>query len=198
MDAHPRRCLLAVAGLAAAVAAVFASLAFAGGGGGGGGQGGDNETGCAHATEPVREITDPQLRKAMICLMNKERSRHARPRLKPSRALEEAAETHTDAMVETECLRHVCGNEPDLEKRLRRAGYLDDARKWQFAENTGCGLTAEAMVANWMASTYHRLNILGKKFRDLGVGVSDGQVQGRCKPGYGTFTAVFAYRVLDD
>jgi uncharacterized protein YkwD len=192
MDSHRRRLLLGTAALAIAAAAAFASPAFARGDGGGDG------TGCASATKPVREITDPQLRKAMICLMNKERSRHARPRLKPSRALEEAAEAHTDKMVETECLRHVCGNEPELEKRLRRAGYLDGARRWQFAENTGCGLTAEAMVANWMASTYHRLNILDKKFLDLGVGVSDGQVKRRCKPGYGTFTAIFAYRVLED
>ena len=195
METPGRSRLLSVTVLAVAGAAAFASVAIAGRGGG---QGGENETGCARATKPVREIADPQLRKAMICLMNKERSRHARPRLKPSRALEEAAQTHTDKMVETECLRHVCGNEPDLEKRLRRAGYLEGARRWQFAENTGCGLTAEAMVANWMASTYHRLNILDMKFLDLGVGVSDGQVKRRCKPGYGTFTAIFAYRVLED
>jgi uncharacterized protein YkwD len=179
--------------VAAAAAAVLASLALAAGQGGGGGA--TNETGCDHATAAVRELPNGQLRKAFVCLMNKERSRHARQRLKPSLRLQEAAQFHTDKMVETDCLSHVCADEADLQTRLRRSGYLKGARKWEFAENTGCGTTAEAMVTNWMASTYHRLNILGKKFRDLGVGVSDGNVKRRCKPGYGTFTAVFAYRV---
>lgn len=182
-----------VAVVAAAAAALLASLAFAAGQGGGGG--GTNETGCDHATDAVRELPNGQLRKAFVCLINKERSRHARPRLKSSLRLQEAAQSHTDKMVETECLSHVCPGEPDLQTRLRRSGYLKGARKWEFAENTGCGLTAEAMVNNWLASTYHRLNILGKKFRDLGVGVSDGNVKRRCKPGYGTFTALFAFRL---
>jgi uncharacterized protein YkwD len=97
-------------------------------------------------------------------------------------------------MVKTDCLSHVCPHEADLEHRIRESGYLEGAKKWRYAEDTGCGLTAEAMVKNWLASTYHRLNILGKKYRDLGIGVSDGNVKRRCKPGYGTFTLLFAFR----
>jgi uncharacterized protein YkwD len=186
--------------LVAAVAAVLASFAFATGqgggpgGGGGGGGGGDNDTGCDHATDPVRKLTSGQLRKATVCLLNQERSRHARPRLTPSVRLDEAAQSHTEKMVETNCLTHVCPDEPKLEARIRKSGYLKGARKWQFAENTGCGSTAEAMVGNWMASTFHRINVLGKKFRDLGVGLSDERVRSRCRPGFGTFTTVFAFR----
>jgi uncharacterized protein YkwD len=194
MDKQGCRRLWGVAVIAAAAAAALASLAVAAGQGGGDPT---NDTGCDHATDAVRELPDGQLRKAVVCLINKERSRHARPRLKPSQRLDEAAQSHTDKMVETGCLSHVCPHEPDLQARLRKSGYLDGARKWQFAEDTGCGLTAEAMVANWVASTYHRINILGKKFRDLGVGLSDRGVKHRCKPGYGTFTTVFAFRIPD-
>ena len=50
------------------------------------------------------------------------------------------------------------------------------------------------MVANWMASVYHRVNILDPEFDDVGVGVSQKRVDGRCKRKYGTFTVVFGTR----
>jgi uncharacterized protein YkwD len=193
MAKHSRGWLCGVAVIAAACAALLASLAFAQGGGGGGGEG--DSTGCDHASDTVREISTPQLRKAVLCLLNKERSRHARSRLSSSQKLQRAAQWHTDTMVATDCLSHACPHEPSLEGRIRRTGYLKGAHRWQFAENTGCGLSAEAMVANWMASTYHRINVLGKKFRDVGIGLSDRMVRKRCRPGYGTFTTVFAFRI---
>jgi uncharacterized protein YkwD len=192
MAQRGRTRLLGATAITVASAAALASLALAAAPGGGGG--GDRETGCDHASEAVREVSTPQLRKAVLCLLNKERSRHARSRLSRSRKLQQAAQSHTETMVATNCLSHACPHEPDLEGRIRRSGYLKGAHRWQFAESTGCGVSAEAMVANWMASTYHRINILGKKFRDVGVGVSDRRVRKRCPPGYGTFTAVFAFR----
>jgi uncharacterized protein YkwD len=183
--------LFGAAAVAAACAALLASLAFAqGGGGGGGGNAGD----CKHASDAIKEVSTPQLRTAVFCLLNKERSRHARSRLSLSKKLAKAAQAHTDTMVETNCLSHSCPGEPDLEGRIKKSGYLKGAHRWQFAENTGCGLSAESMVANWMASTFHRVNILDKKFRDLGIGLSDQRVPKRCSEGYGTFTTVFAYR----
>jgi uncharacterized protein YkwD len=196
VESQRRRRVWAAGALVAAVAAVLASFAFAGGQGGGPGGGGvgGNETGCDHATQSVRKLTSGQVRKATACLLNKERSRHARQRLTPSARLGEVAQSHTEKMVETNCLTHVCANEAKLESRIRRSGYLKGARKWQFAENTGCGSTADAMVRNWMASTFHRINVLGKKFRDVGIGVSDDRVRSRCKRGFGTFTTLFAFR----
>jgi uncharacterized protein YkwD len=170
---------------------LLASFAFAQGGAGGGGGGASD---CAHAGDAIREVSTPQLRKAVLCLLNKERSRHARSRLALSKKLGKAAQAHTDTMVATNCLSHTCQGEPDLEGRIKKSGYLKGAHRWQYAENTGCGLSAESMVANWMASTFHRVNILGKKFRDIGIGLSDQRVPKRCSEGYGTFTTVFAYR----
>jgi len=74
------------------------------------------------------------------------------------------------------------------------AGYFDGVKSWRYAENTGCGLSAEAMVANWLDSVYHRVNILDEDFRDMGVGASHRRVAGRCQKGYGTFTVVFGER----
>jgi uncharacterized protein YkwD len=192
MELQRHRRVWAAAVIVTACAALLASLAFAQGGGGGGGGGGSSD--CAHAGDPIREVSTPQLRKAFLCLLNKERSRHARSRLALSKKLGKAAQAHTDTMVATNCLSHSCPGEPDLKGRIRKSGYLKGAHRWQYAENTGCGLSAESMVANWMASTFHRINILGKKFRDVGIGLSDQRVRRRCKEGYGTFTTVFAYR----
>jgi uncharacterized protein YkwD len=190
MKKHSGGRLAGAAVIVIACAALLASLAFAQGGGGGGG----GQSDCAHAGDPIREVSMPQLRKAFLCLLNKERSRHARSRLALSKKLGKAAQVHTDTMVATNCLSHSCPGEPDLEGRIRKSGYLKGAHRWQYAENTGCGLSAESMVANWMASTFHRINILGKKFRDIGIGLSHRRVPKRCKAGYGTFTTVFAYR----
>jgi uncharacterized protein YkwD len=191
MDKHSGGRLAGAAVVVTACVAVLASLAFASTGGTGGG---GNQSRCDHADDTIRDVTAPQLRKAVLCLLNQERSRHARSRLSLSKKLGKAAEAHTERMVATNCLSHSCPGEPKLEGRIRKSGYLKGAHRWQFAENTGCGLSAEAMVANWMASTFHRINILGKKFRDVGIGLSDKRVPSRCSEGYGTFTTVFAYR----
>jgi uncharacterized protein YkwD len=152
-------------------------------------------TNCAHATESVRQVGAGKLRRAVLCLINAERRRHARETLNSDRRLRRAAAKHTEAMIEANCLSHRCPGEPDLHQRVRRSGYLKGARSWRYAENTGCALTAEAMVANWMGTTFHRINILRGKFEDVGVAADRDRVRSRCKRGYGTFTAVFAFRI---
>ena len=97
---------------------------------------------------------------------------------------------HSEVMVETNCLAHQCTDEEDLETRLREAGYFDGAEMWQFAENTGCALSAEAMVANWMATRFHRVNILERRFHEIGIGAVEGRVKDHCKRGYATFVVV--------
>jgi uncharacterized protein YkwD len=176
---------LAALALFLLVGAGEASRATAAGGGG---------SGCAHADDPAVRVEIGALRKAMLCLVNDERRRHARKPLDANRLLQKAAAAHTQKMVETGCLAHRCPGEPTLEQRIRKAGYLRGARDWQYAENTGCARTAGAMIENWMASRFHRINVLRGSFRDLGVGPSHRRVKGRCSRGFATFTAVFAFR----
>ena len=149
---------------------------------------------CKNIDTPVRESTVRKLRKSVACLLKGERSRHARKPLASNKALQSAAQKHAKTMVATNCLSHQCEGEVDLEARIRRSGYLDRATSWRYAENTGCGISAEAMVANWMASKFHRLNILDKGFKDVGVGVVQREVKGRCGDGYGAFVLVFGFR----
>lgn len=153
-------------------------------------------TSCANVDAPARKATVTQLRRAIRCLVNEQRAVRGLDPVVRNRSLQKASQRHSKAMVAEDCLAHRCGDEPDLEMRLKRAGYFKGARSWQYAENTGCGLSAAAMVANWMKSRYHRINILRDSFKDVGIGVTQRPVADRCEKGYATFAAVFAWREL--
>ena len=150
--------------------------------------------GCPNANRPAAQVKISELRSAVFCLINEERRRHGREALRTSRNLQEAARKHAVAMTDTGCLSHRCPGEPPLRNRIRRSGYLDGARVWRYAENTGCARTARAMVANWMAITFHRVNILRGRFEDIGIAPTHKRVEGRCNAGFSTFSAVFGFR----
>jgi uncharacterized protein YkwD len=185
----PRRNLAIAAALAALGLAALSPLAPTGG------AAVDRSSGtCPTASVPAADTTVKDLRKAVRCLVNQARAEHGLGNLARNQSLETASQRHVKAMVATACLAHRCPGELDLQTRLQRAGYFQGAESWRYAENTGCGISAEAMVANWMASVYHRVNILDPEFRDFGVGVSQKRVAGRCDKGYATFAVVFGDR----
>jgi uncharacterized protein YkwD len=149
---------------------------------------------CPDAERPANEATPLELRRSVRCLINLERAIRGKGKLKREKTLQKAALKHSLVMVEAECLAHRCGDEPTLAERIERSGYLDSADAWQFAESTGCGVSADAMVDNWMATKFHRINILEKTYIDVGVGVVQEPVDERCDTGYATFTVVFGWR----
>jgi uncharacterized protein YkwD len=149
---------------------------------------------CKRADDSAVELSTTKVRKQVQCLVNEQRAARELEELDHSQSLRVASQRHTTAMVANDCLAHRCGDEPDLETRLRRAGYLRDAMSWRYAESTGCGPSAEAMVANWMATRYHRENILEAGYREIGVGVAAEPVESRCAGDYATFAVVFGRR----
>ena len=149
---------------------------------------------CANATDSADALSIPQLRDAIACLINKERTSRGKKPLPDDGRLQKAAQRHTDQMVQKNCFGHRCPGEPGLEARIRATGYFRGATAFLYAEDVGCARTADEMVDHWMSSALHRRNILARKFKDLGVGASHGQVPKRCGEGFNTFTAVFGYR----
>ena len=150
--------------------------------------------GCANATEAATQVSTGDLKKAFVCLINVERNAKNRSDLDRDRRLAKTAQKHADKMVETNCLLHVCGGEPDLETRIRNTGYFNGARNFDYAEDVGCERSAAQMVKNWMGSSLHRENILTRKFEDIGVGVNHGRVPSSCDAGFVTFAVVFGQR----
>jgi uncharacterized protein YkwD len=149
---------------------------------------------CALGDRPASELTVRELRKSVICLINRQRERRDTRGLSRSHKLQKAAQKHTKVIVETDCFAHQCPGEPELEERLRRVGYFDGASRWGFAESTGCAESASAMVGNWLDIRFHRMNLLGREFQDVGIGAAQGGPENRCKKGFATFTAVFGWR----
>jgi uncharacterized protein YkwD len=194
-DAHagqPLRILTTLAALVAALLAIGSGSLLSGPGAEAASAAAT--TSCANAHAPAQELERKALRKALICLINRQREARDLVRLHKNRQLKRAAQRHTNTMVKTDCLLHQCPGEASLEQRIRRSGYFDDAREWAYAESTGCAVTAKAMVARWMDSDFHRGNLLRRKFRDIGVGVSERPVASECKADHATFTAVFGRR----
>ena len=181
--------------LAVAVAAALLLLAgFAAAAGEAGPQGEPRLSACDDAEIDVDDAETRELRKAVLCLINRARAEHDAGRLERQKSLQKAAQKHAHVMAATDCLAFRCPGEPSLEGRLRKAGYFEDALRWEYAENTGCARSAEAMVESWLGSTFHRLNLLDAKFADVGVGVSLDNPPERCEPGFATFVATFGWR----
>ena len=140
-----------------------------------------------------REGNLPALRKDLLCLINEQRRKHARKPLKPNKQARQGGERPHEGDGAQDCLSHKCGSEPSLQQRIDRSGYLKGAPQLGFAENTGCAHSIGSMIANWMASKFHRLNILGKKFKDIGIAISKERVPSRCSTGYVTFVLTFGF-----
>jgi uncharacterized protein YkwD len=151
------------------------------------------ESSCVDADKPVAELERADLRKALLCTLNEARESRDLEPLERSPKLQEAGQKHVDAMVRADCLSHQCGDEPDLEARIRRTGYLRGAKRWRYAENTGCGATAEAMTDNWLDRNFHRRNIFEERFDELGIGVLH-RTPEMCGTDLATFAAVFGWR----
>jgi uncharacterized protein YkwD len=144
-------------------------------------------------------ISNGEARKAVHCLINKERDRAGLKNLDRDKRLQRAAQRHTDEMDGTGCFDHTCGGEGALDNRLEDVGYLvGGLSRWAFGENIAWGMrgrgTPKAIVDAWMRSAGHRANILNRDFRELGIGFAVGTPGAGNEPG-GLYTADFGLRV---
>ena len=145
------------------------------------------------------ELRNSDARKAILCLVNKERDKAGLGNLDRDKKLQKAAQRHNDHMDGTGCFDHECGGEADLDSRLHGVGYLvGGLSQWAFGENIAWGShelgTPDAIVNAWMHSPPHRANILNRDFKEIGVGFSVGTPSGGHEAG-GIYTTDFGLRV---
>jgi uncharacterized protein YkwD len=119
------------------------------------------------------------LAQRVLELTNAERSRVGAPPLSLNSQLMVAAQAHTDLMVKYNQLSHQLPGEPSLGARISQTGY-----RWSaVSENIAQGhRTPEQVVAGWMNSPGHQVNLLDAKYQHLGVGSANNfwtQVFGR-------------------
>jgi len=150
---------------------------------------------CAHAGAHSHQVSLSKLRKAMTCLIDRERARHGRHSLDSDGQLGRAAQHHTDVMLAKDCFSHRCPGEPGLGRRVKRTGYTKGYMSFRFAENLGYDNTPREMIKRWLRSRFNRHNLLKRRFRDVGVGVGWGTPKASLPDRkFETYTVVFAWR----
>jgi uncharacterized protein YkwD len=119
--------------------------------------------GCRGANASAASTPLAEVRRAVLCLVNHQRTERGLPPLRPSRALERSAQAWTREMVRVQFF----SSGSDLATRISAAGY-----SWRAAgENIAAGFaTARAVVEGWMGSTGHCRNILDPQYANVGTG----------------------------
>jgi len=136
--------------------------------------------GCRHASLTPTRSNLALIRKATLCLINRERVAHGERPLRPNARLARAARAHTRSMAFGDYFEHVGAGGPGGGtplSRMRAVGYISRSNAgYEVGENIAWGTlwlaTPRAIVAAWMASPGHRANILDRRYRETGIGVS--------------------------
>jgi uncharacterized protein YkwD len=128
--------------------------------------------GCAGSWLRPAPGNAPQVRAAMLCLINAERGRHQLAPLTENRLLDRAAELHSLDMARRNFFEHENpdGEQPDA--RIVHQGYPPIL----VGENLAWGETVKStpaeIVSMWMKSPGHRANILESDYREIGIGMA--------------------------
>jgi uncharacterized protein YkwD len=129
---------------------------------------------CPSAAQPLGAVSSPVVEVAIGCLVNAERTARGLMAVRPSTALELAAQRHAVDMIARRYFAHVSPTGGTLDARAGRAGYLT-APCWALGEDLGWAkpefASAEAVVEAWMTSPAHRAVILDPEFREIGLGI---------------------------
>jgi uncharacterized protein YkwD len=120
--------------------------------------------GCANANVPAARASKSEMRKAVVCLINKERTSRGLPALHVSAKLDSSAQGWTNTMVDDDSFTHG----EDFAARISATGF-----QWSEAgENIASGYRTPAQVVSaWMASPGHCRNILDPQYAEVGTGV---------------------------
>jgi uncharacterized protein YkwD len=116
-----------------------------------------------------------KMRDEIVTLVNAERKKNNVPALKTNPLLMKAAQGFADDMVKLKFFAHEAPDGSTPESRVRATGYFETgcttcAFDAAFGENIGKGVTAKAVMDQWMKSPVHKANILRADFREIGVG----------------------------
>lgn len=156
--------------------------------------------GCANAEiMPSRENL-AQVKKATLCLLNAERRRHGIGSVRSDGQLAKAARRFSVHMVSDRFFDHVSPSGSTLSSRVRGGtSYLRGrVRGWSLGENLAWGAgkraTPRRIVSAWMKSSGHRANILGARFRQIGIGVVTGAPRDVGTMPAATYTTKFGFR----
>lgn len=119
-----------------------------------------------------------KIRRATLCLLNRERTSRGMGALRGNRKLRRVASSYARQMAIKDFFDHVSPSGSTFVERIKSSSYLANANGYDIGENLAWAGTALAtprqIVSNWMTSAGHRTNILNAAFRDIGIGIALG------------------------
>ena len=137
---------------------------------------------CPGANLAPTVVHAAQVRRATLCLLNRQRVRHGLRRLRLHRSLGNAATRYARLMVAKHFFNHVSPGGSTMTQRIERTRYLRHTRAWSLGENlawgAGSSATPARIVNAWMHSAGHRANILDDSYREIGIGIALGSPVG--------------------
>jgi|SRR5579875_267553 len=138
---------------------------------------------CPDAHLSITQAPANEMRAAVLCLVNEQRTGRGLPKLVVSDKLDRAAQSWTDSMVDSDQFTHGAA----FMNRISAAGF-----DWTTAgENIATGYeTPASVVRAWMNSPGHCANILNPGYREVGTGVSARRIP-RASTELGTWTQDF-------
>jgi uncharacterized protein YkwD len=143
-------------------------------------------SGAAPGSVPSAAIT-----KAVICEINRERATRGLRRVHADRRLSRMAARYARAMVRQQFFSHTSPGGATMAERLRATGY--GGRRWTAGEalawGSGSRATPRRIVYAWMHSPPHRAVLLGRSYRDVGIGVALGSPYGGRQDRSATYAA---------
>ena len=138
--------------------------------------------GCAGAGATPNAHNAAKIRRATVCLLNKQRAAAGLHAIRANRKLARAATRHSSDMVANRYFDHSSPSGDTLLTRASAVHYLKASAAWYLAENIAWGsgvlATPRSIMRSWMHSPPHRANILSPQVRDAGVGVAVGAPAG--------------------
>jgi uncharacterized protein YkwD len=133
---------------------------------------------CPLSEMQAAQLSEPQYRQAVLCLINRQRSNAGRRPVRHDGRLRRAALRHSNAMVSHGFFSHTTPSGRGVVQRIRAAGYLRGAEDWYVGENLAWGqgrMSSPAVtVDNWINSEAHRLNLLRASYTEVGIGIARG------------------------
>jgi uncharacterized protein YkwD len=137
---------------------------------------------AAMAAGPVCASQRTANEAALLQLIDHARTQRGLAPLHVHAALSRAALAHSRDMMRRQYFSHSSPGGANCAGRARRAGYAKSGCRPWVGEVLGWGTsfvgTPQAVFSNWMRSAYHRSVILGRRWRDVGVGSVSGTFRG--------------------
>ena len=159
----------------------------------------DAASSCKGAKRVPSHGQTKQARRAVLCLLNRERAGRGLRPLRSNRRLRAAAARHSHSMARHNFFDHTSPTGSTMSARIKGSGYTRRARSWSIGENIAWGsggyATPRQIVRSWMRSPGHRANILNGGFREIGIGVAVGTpMRVAASSGGATYTTDFGRR----